>query len=47
MIINLLTAYVVTVGVCSFFNKMLSKIFPADGLNCWPIVYFYFNILRN
>ena len=32
------TADGVTVGVCLFFSNILSKIVPAEGLNCWFIV---------
>ena len=28
------------------FQYDFEKIFPADGLNCWPSFYFFFNILR-
>ena len=41
MMSNLFTASSVTVGMCSFFSKNLSKIFSADGLNCCPIAYFF------
>ena len=45
MMSNLFTADGVTVGMCSFFsNNNLNKIFPADDLYCWPIVYFFLNI---
>ena len=38
MINNLVTADGVIVGMCSFFSKIMSNIFLADGLNCWPFV---------
>ena len=39
-----LTADGVTVGMCLILSKILSKIFPADSLKYWPIVYLFFNI---